>query len=83
MSAVWRTTALSLLVLLATAEAGAADDLLGELAKPHEGRSMRATSTFREGKDGKYDPKRRPQGRPGREEQLRQLPGRARRRRMC
>ena len=64
MSAVWRTTALSL-VLLATAEAGVADDLLSGLAKPHEGRSMRATSTFRQGKDGKYDPKARPEGRQG------------------
>jgi hypothetical protein len=28
---------------------------LGQLAVSHEGRSMRATSTFREGRDGKYD----------------------------
>ncbi len=33
-----------------------ADDLLSALAKPQEGRSMRASSTFREGRDGKYDP---------------------------
>lgn len=35
---------------------------LASLAKPQEGRSMRATSTFREGKDGKYDPKAPPKG---------------------
>jgi len=29
---------------------------LGALAAPHHGRSMRATSTFREGPDGNYDP---------------------------
>src|ERR1051325_6210394 len=34
-----------------------ADDLLGGLAKPQEGRSMRASSSFREGAGGKYDPK--------------------------
>jgi len=28
---------------------------MGALAAPHHGRSMRATSTFREGEDGKYD----------------------------
>lgn len=30
--------------------------VMGSLAKPQDGRSMRATSTFRQGKDGKYDP---------------------------
>jgi hypothetical protein len=30
---------------------------LSDLAKPQEGKSMRASSTFREGKDGKYDSK--------------------------
>jgi hypothetical protein len=39
-----------------------ADDPLGGLAKPHEGRSMRSTSSFRKGPDGKYDPKARPEG---------------------
>ncbi|MBI5707150.1 MAG: DUF2961 domain-containing protein [Armatimonadetes bacterium] len=29
---------------------------MGSLATPQSGRSMRATSTFREGKDGNYDP---------------------------
>ena len=29
---------------------------MGALAAPHHGRSMRATSTFRQGVDGKYDP---------------------------
>ncbi len=31
-------------------------DFLADLAKPHEGRSMRATSAHRVGTDGKYDP---------------------------
>ncbi|MCO5297354.1 MAG: DUF2961 domain-containing protein [Fimbriimonadaceae bacterium] len=35
---------------------------LGELAKPLQGRSMRETSTFRKGADGKYDPKADPLG---------------------
>lgn len=35
---------------------------LGDLARPHDGRSMRATSTFRAGPDGKYDPRARPKG---------------------
>jgi hypothetical protein len=39
-----------------------ADDLLGALARPQEGRSMRATSTFRQGRDGKYDPTASPKG---------------------
>ena len=39
-----------------------ADDLLGDLAKPKSGRSMRASSTFREGRDGKYDPNAPPKG---------------------
>src|SRR5580658_5264787 len=29
---------------------------MGSLAAPQDGRSMRATSTFREGSDGNYDP---------------------------
>lgn len=33
---------------------------LGALAAPHHGRSMRATSTYREGPDGNYDPHARP-----------------------
>jgi hypothetical protein len=35
---------------------------LEDLAKPQEGRSMRASSTFRAGPDGKYDPKAEPKG---------------------
>lgn len=35
---------------------------MSDLAKPQDGRSMRATSTFREGKDGKYDSKAFPKG---------------------
>jgi len=35
---------------------------LDDLAKPQSGRSMRATSTFREGKDGQYDRSAEPKG---------------------
>ena len=35
---------------------------LGSLAKPQDGRSMRASSTFRMGKDGNYDPNADPTG---------------------
>jgi len=42
--------------------AGDGDGLLGSLAKPIDGRSMRASSTFREGADGKYDSKAFPKG---------------------
>jgi hypothetical protein len=35
-------------------------DFMAELARPHEGRSMRATSTARMGPDGKYDPNGEP-----------------------
>ncbi|MCW5942111.1 MAG: DUF2961 domain-containing protein [Fimbriimonadaceae bacterium] len=35
---------------------------LGHLAQPQDGRSMRETSTFREGKDGKYDRNAPPKG---------------------
>jgi hypothetical protein len=35
-------------------------DLLADLARPHEGRSMRATSTHKIGPDGKYDPNGEP-----------------------
>lgn len=37
-------------------------DLLGDLAKPQTGRSMRSSSTHRSGPDGKYDPKAEPRG---------------------
>lgn len=40
----------------------ASDPLLGSLALPQQGRSMRETSSFRMGKDGKYDPKASPTG---------------------
>ena len=40
-----------------------AQALFEQLAKPIEGRSMRASSTFRKGADGKYDPKADPLGR--------------------
>jgi hypothetical protein len=32
-------------------------DFLADLARPHEGRSMRETSTHKIGPDGKFDPK--------------------------
>jgi hypothetical protein len=44
---------------------GSAQDtlgILGNLIKPQEGRSMRATSSFREGRNGQYDPKASPKG---------------------
>lgn len=49
---------LGLATLLAAAGGGScmAQDILGSLAAPHQGRSMRATSSFRGGKEGKYDP---------------------------
>jgi len=49
---------------LATAIAQSQDlgGLLGGLAKPQDGVSRRATSTFRAGPDGKYDPKAHPTG---------------------
>ncbi len=49
-------------VLLSMPAMASAQAILGELTKPQEGRSMRATSTFREGKDGKYDPQADPKG---------------------
>lgn len=53
---------LLLAVFFATAALAQDDGLLGDLAKPQQGRSMRATSSFREGADGKYDPKAFPKG---------------------
>jgi hypothetical protein len=44
--------------LLCQADAGSLEDL----ARPHTGRSMRSTSTFRQGADGKYDAKAAPKG---------------------
>jgi hypothetical protein len=44
------------------ARPGRADDPLEGLARPHEGRSMRATSTFRQGRDGTYDRNADPKG---------------------
>ncbi len=48
--------------LAAASAAARADDLLAGLIKPQQGRSMRATSTFRLGTDGKYDPRAAPLG---------------------
>jgi hypothetical protein len=44
-----------LIVALPLSYAQDGSSLLGNLAKPQEGRSMRASSSFRMGKDGKYD----------------------------
>lgn len=41
---------------------GRADDALENLARPQDGRSMRATSSFREGANGQYDPAAPPKG---------------------
>lgn len=52
-----RATALALLAVAVygtPVPACRADDLLGGLARPHDGRSRRETSTFREGPDGRY-----------------------------
>lgn len=51
-----------LLTVLCLMRSALADDPLAGLAKPHDGRSMRATSSFRQGPDGKYDPKADPKG---------------------
>jgi hypothetical protein len=53
-----RRLALSVLLCLAAALIWAQDGtgVLGSLAKPQDGRSMRATSSRRQGPDGKYDP---------------------------
>jgi hypothetical protein len=51
-----------LLVSLLLATPVGAGSFLEDLAKPHEGRSRRATSTARIGPDGKYDPKADPTG---------------------
>jgi len=48
------------LFVLACVSRSVGGDSLGDLAKPHEGRSMRATSTHKVGADGKYDPNGEP-----------------------
>src|SRR5438552_5806373 len=57
-----RLSAGILIAVLPMGPHAVADDLLGSLAKPQDGRSMRASSTFRMGKDGKYDPNADPTG---------------------
>ncbi len=52
----------ALLVALAFACRPAQAGSLEDLARPQTGRSMRSTSTFRQGADGKYDPKAPPKG---------------------
>jgi hypothetical protein len=51
-----RTTALLIGSLLLAMPARCHGDILAELARPHDGRSMRASSAHRVGPDGKYDP---------------------------
>jgi len=51
--------ALGLLVWVCLSQSSFAD-LLGDLAQPHNGRSMRETSTHKIGPDGKYDPNGEP-----------------------
>ncbi|MFC1634576.1 glycoside hydrolase family 172 protein [Planctomycetota bacterium] len=50
---------LSILLWLCLSQTLLADSLV-DLARPHEGRSMRATSTHKIGPDGKYDPNGEP-----------------------
>jgi len=50
------------LLLILGASTVFADGPLEQLAKPKDGRSMRATSTRRQAPDGKYDPKADPKG---------------------
>lgn len=49
-------------VLILFASMGRSDDLLEGLARRQDGRSMRASSTFREGSNGKYDSRALPKG---------------------
>jgi hypothetical protein len=51
-----RFTMLAACAAIAASVSGALAQGLESLAKPQDGRSMRATSTFRKGQDGKYDP---------------------------
>lgn len=51
----WLVASVLACAALLPMRSGAATDPLAGLARPHEGRSRRATSTFRQGKDGKYD----------------------------
>jgi len=50
------------LVLALPPASATLDDLLGRLAAPLQGRSRRASSTYRAGPDGKRDPKAPPKG---------------------
>ncbi|MBN1422755.1 MAG: DUF2961 domain-containing protein [Planctomycetes bacterium] len=51
-----RGSALAIGIPLLVLSAPLAADIMADLAKPHEGRSMRASSSHRIGPDGKYDP---------------------------
>jgi hypothetical protein len=57
-----RNALLLCLALSGVARLAHAEDLLGGLATRHDGRSMRATSTFRRGPDGKYARDADPEG---------------------
>ena len=54
--------ALALVFLGGAATSLPAQGFMADLAKRHDGRSMRASSTFRPGPDGKHDPKADPLG---------------------
>ncbi|MBW7928709.1 MAG: hypothetical protein H3C58_11640, partial [Fimbriimonadaceae bacterium] len=56
------TATFFLLGILALASMACAQGPLGHLTQLQEGRSMRETSTFREGKDGRYDRNAPPKG---------------------
>jgi hypothetical protein len=56
------TSAVMALPISVVADSLPAQSLLRDLGKPIEGRSMRASSAFRKGTDGKYDPKADPLG---------------------
>lgn len=56
------TATFFLLGILALASVACAQGPLGNLTQLQEGRSMRETSTFREGKDGRYDRTAPPKG---------------------
>ena len=52
----WAVAGLAILIIQDSVLAQ--QGLLDGLARPSQGRSMRSTSTFRKGADGKYDPPR-------------------------
>ncbi len=55
-----RTSLIIIVILLAGFSRASFADFLADLARAHNGRSMRATSTHKIGPDGKYDPNGEP-----------------------